>query len=138
MYCTSITHYMMGNMTVKLPRIRPYFSYSVLCYWTTTNTTVILQHKCRVIANSNSGLYTKLGISGNIFKTETTFHGKGGYIIILWWVARSSFWVKICMLSLCKRSRKTCILCKRSKLLVTWLLSINNNVTYPLWCNIVA
>ncbi len=24
--------------------IRPYFSYSVLCYWTTTNTTVILQN----------------------------------------------------------------------------------------------
>ncbi len=32
MYCTSITHYMMGNMTVKLPCIRPYFSHSVLCY----------------------------------------------------------------------------------------------------------
>ncbi len=32
MYCTSITHYMMGNMTVKLPHIRPYFSYGVLCY----------------------------------------------------------------------------------------------------------
>ncbi len=29
-------NYMMGNMTVKLPRIRPYVSYSVLCYWTTT------------------------------------------------------------------------------------------------------
>ncbi len=26
MYCTSITHYMMGNMTVTFPRIRPYFS----------------------------------------------------------------------------------------------------------------
>ncbi len=44
MYCTSITHYMMWNMTVKLPHIRPYFSYSVLCYKTTTNTTVILQN----------------------------------------------------------------------------------------------
>ncbi len=44
MYCTSITHYMMGNMTVKLPRIRLYFSYSVLCYLTTTNATVILQN----------------------------------------------------------------------------------------------
>ncbi len=32
MYCTSITHYMMGNMIVKLPHIRPYFSYSILCY----------------------------------------------------------------------------------------------------------
>ncbi len=31
-YCTSIIHYMMWNMTVKLPRIRPYFSHSVLCY----------------------------------------------------------------------------------------------------------
>ncbi len=28
-------------MTVKLQRIRPYFSYSVLCYKTITNTTVI-------------------------------------------------------------------------------------------------
>ncbi len=26
MYCTSITHYMMGNMTVKLPCIRPYLA----------------------------------------------------------------------------------------------------------------
>ncbi len=32
MYCTYMTHYMMENMTVKLPRIRPYFSCSVLCY----------------------------------------------------------------------------------------------------------
>ncbi len=31
-WCTSITHYMMGNMAVKLPCIRPYFSYNVLCY----------------------------------------------------------------------------------------------------------
>ncbi len=31
-YWTSITHYMMWNMTVKLPCIRPYFSHSVLCY----------------------------------------------------------------------------------------------------------
>ncbi len=31
-YCTSIKHYMMGNMTVKLPHIRQYFSYSVSCY----------------------------------------------------------------------------------------------------------
>ncbi len=30
-------------MTVKLPRIRPYFSYSVFCYLTTTNITVMLQ-----------------------------------------------------------------------------------------------
>ncbi len=44
MCCTSITHYIMGNMTVKLPRVRPYFSYSVLCNYTTTNTTVILQN----------------------------------------------------------------------------------------------
>ncbi len=29
---TAITHYMMGNMTVKLPCIRPHFSYSVLCH----------------------------------------------------------------------------------------------------------
>ncbi len=29
MYYTSITHYMMGNMTVKLPCIRLYFGYSV-------------------------------------------------------------------------------------------------------------
>ncbi len=39
MYCTSITHCMMRNMTTKLPCIRPYFTYSILCYQTTTNTT---------------------------------------------------------------------------------------------------
>ncbi len=32
MYCKSIIHYMMWNMTVKLPCIRPYFSHTVLCY----------------------------------------------------------------------------------------------------------
>ncbi len=32
MYCTSITHYMVGNLTVKVPRIIEYFSYNVVCY----------------------------------------------------------------------------------------------------------
>ncbi len=35
----------MGNMTVTLPCSRLYFSYSDLCYQTTTSTTVILQKK---------------------------------------------------------------------------------------------
>ncbi len=51
MYCTSTTHYMMGNMTVKLPHIRTYFNYSVLCYKTTTNTTVILQNLFWVVVD---------------------------------------------------------------------------------------
>ncbi len=33
---------MMGNMTVKLPRIRPYFN-SATVFCATTNTTLILQ-----------------------------------------------------------------------------------------------
>ncbi len=48
------------------------------------------------------------------------------YTLILWYVARSSFWGKISMFSN--------YLCKRSRLLVTWLFGINDNVTYPLWC----
>ncbi len=31
-YFYLVCNYMMGNMTVKLPHIRPYFSNSVLCY----------------------------------------------------------------------------------------------------------
>ncbi len=33
-----------------------------------------------------------------------------------------------------KRSRFSWILCKTSRLLVTWLFGINDSITYPLWC----
>ncbi len=58
MDCTSITHYMMGDMTVKLPRIRPYFNYSVLCYSKTSNdcniTKSFLSVRCANVHSASS------------------------------------------------------------------------------------
>ncbi len=39
---------------------------------------------------------------------------------------------------LCIRSRFSWILSKRSRLWVTWLFGINDNVTYPLRCHLIA
>ncbi len=58
------------------------------------------------------------------------------------YVARCSFWGKISMfanyLDLVYKSRFPWILCKRSRLLVTWLFGIHGNITYLLWCHLVA
>ncbi len=92
----------MGNITVKLPRIRLYFSYSVLCYLTTTNTTVILQNlfwvyittfawfvTCTDDLSTIDHCHMTMTTSGQIRSSPVTLRQNGNVNIKLWALCES-------------------------------------------------
>ncbi len=74
----------------------------------------------------------------SIYEIDLAVWNRKHSIVII--ILSGTFWGQISMFSwvLCEKLQISWIVSKRSKLLVMWGFNIPTNVTYPLWCHVIA